>query len=543
MPTIKSETLKDENYVKIKGQLYKKNTEAINHKGLWYRVSSPKVTKDYSTGLFVHINDTSNMSFGLVDKNVFGYFSKSNSIIRGAMLVDVKSPLLSSLSRSINCISESGPTGSPSYYEVKNKSTEKEWCRVDIINEEVAEVNGFVECYSSEIMYRKSDCTPDMLRALKFKSTPNDAREKNQYNLSDNKNDFAKLVKNYDLLVVTPNKRHAEIALQLNNYTFGLEFEFVNGFIPNKFKSLYSLKALRDGSVAHTGTELVTIPLSGSKGVYVLDKIVNKMSDRCDIDLTCALHIHFGNIATDKNFVIALWCLAVKIQKELFSYMPISRSSPKHNDGKIYCKYLPDLNVDTKSLLNPKNKEEYDNSFRDTFSRIYSFLNGEAPGTIYKTTKNKISFSIEDEIFYTEVLNNERYTSKSKRHSVQGSKWNRTQRYYWLNLMNLYFSDYNTVEFRCHEGTVNPTKTFCWLLICSSILKYAEINPKKCLDSGKVSLDDILRVLSLKDYTFVSDYLADRKKSLYASGKDPYVLEHSWLTDDSSYTLNNQKFV
>ena len=52
-------------------------------------------------------------------------------------------------------------------------------------------------------------------------------------------------------------------------------------------------------------------------------------------------------------------------------------------------------------------------------------------------------------------------------------------RYKWLNLNNCSYKDGpDTIEFRQHSGSLDFNKIYNWLLICMSIVRYIENNPR-----------------------------------------------------------------
>jgi hypothetical protein len=104
----------------------------------------------------------------------------------------------------------------------------------------------------------------------------------------------------------------------------------------------------------------------------------------------------------------------------------------------------------------------------------------------------------------------------NKKKSHPGGRYN-SYRYYWVNITN--YSTKNggdTVEFRCHSGTIDYDKIYKWLLICMSIVKYAENNIKRIYMSGlsktKITLDEVLKYsLNKTDYKKIIEYCNKRK--------------------------------
>jgi hypothetical protein len=120
----------------------------------------------------------------------------------------------------------------------------------------------------------------------------------------------------------------SELGGFINNYSFGLEFETINGFIPNRLCRKLGLIPLRDGSIS--GLEYVTIPLEGKLGLQTVLESVRELKKRTDYDNDCSLHLHIGNIPRTEKYFLSIYKLLFLLQDELYNMFPIYK---KDNRG------------------------------------------------------------------------------------------------------------------------------------------------------------------------------------------------------------------
>lgn len=541
--------------VKIKGAYYKLGTDAIRFNGLSYRTTSPKIIVDHSTGKFFHINQASNMAYGIVGANAeMGYFSNKVDAVGVLCLEKLteKKKLSAEVGGPVKLrgLGDDGPSSNLTNIVgnvVTKGGVDHVWKSILVMNYKLAEENGFVHAHGADVMIRLSDCDSNTRRKVYTKHTPKSETVRDVYTIGEAKKDFEALKKSYAANAVKSSLKDRKLYRVVAPFSFGVEFEVTNGFLPKQFRETYGIKGLRDGSVANTGLEYVTVPYSEAHGIAALRKVTTVLNDRCENDSTCSLHIHYGNVDMTRTYIVSLWLLARKIQDELFEAMPWDRLHPlggglrgDHPNG--YCQKLPDIGMPLTKLGKEGIKaEEFDNLLRESFARIYMFLNDRAPGEIYETSTKKVMEAVEGEEVYKHIVLNKRYTVKDTRHSVQGQKWNRAARYHWLNLLSLYFSDYRTIEFRCHEATLNPTKTLAWLTLCSCILKYAE-NYRACIESTKITLSDVIDH-STKNQprlnAYLKAYIALRKKAFAGvSTDDRYKKSMDWLNGDADFKFD-----
>ena len=248
------------------------------------------------------------------------------------------------------------------------------------------------------------------------------------------------------------------------NYTFGVEMETCTRreIDPDGL----NLKTMEDGSIS--GIEYVTGVLKGDVGVQQLKDICRVLRDEdVRVDKSCGVHIHIGNTIFNRRFSIMLLKLCKQIENDVYAIMPRSR---KDNS---YCKLLPE----SISGMNFHN---------------------------YRKTLGE----------FTQGCNIDKDYNKKKNHV--GGHYN-SQRYYWVNLTNCSAATGpETVEFRPHSATIDFDKIYNWLLICMSIVSYAENYQRRIITSefsskGHITLQEILnRSLNKRLYNRVWSYCINR---------------------------------
>lgn len=310
-------------------------------------------------------------------------------------------------------------------------------------------------------------------------------------------------------------------------YTFGVEIETSIGYFPTRLLYNLPFKCVRDGSLDETGGEYISHVLSRDYGFEVCNKMAEQLKKRCAVNEKCSIHVHIGNVPKTKEFNISLYHLGLKIQNEMLSMLPFSRTDPNYNPNyaikKNYCKLLPVIEKDKNNLLkliNPKSKEEYKLTLCSLDMKINHFLLGclnndntvIIPGKGWERTHNR----------------------KSRAHTT-GTKWNRAARYYWLNLVNLNFDNKGTVEFRPHSGTTNSRKIINWIKICMGVCYYAEHNFKNCVNPMSViNLEEIIKFSYPKSYENILTYIEERKEK-FSKIKET---EHRAITEKNEYLID-----
>lgn len=214
-------------------------------------------------------------------------------------------------------------------------------------------------------------------------------------------------------------------------YTFGLEFETSQGYIPQDICLSKGLIPLRDGSI--TGIEYSTTVLQGNLGLNLLREQIEALKKYTEFNKECALHIHFGGFPVKEKYLLCLAELwrVVENRLERSNIVPpfTFRTSAYKQNGKDYCKYTP--------------------AFKD-FEDMYLFYVGRKYlGSLYQPHPNDVA---------------------------RVAKWNIKTRYFGLNFINmLCYEGPKTLEFRFLRPTYNFDKIIFWILFINGILKYAEL--------------------------------------------------------------------
>jgi hypothetical protein len=296
------------------------------------------------------------------------------------------------------------------------------------LNETIALKLGYVECLGDGCFYKKSDITKEDETWMNKKTIPNHERAKS-YNLEADPEKKKRLIEQYESLVVKPDLSSKTIAKMIGNFTFGVEAEVINGFLPSRVRNPLGIKALKDGSLRHEngeGIEYVSMPMKGAKGVAVLRMFFDQLSKRCEVNNYCSVHIHFGNVRKDKLYVLSLYSLVSKIQGEVSKFFPYSRLNSIKGDGKIYCKMLENLGINYSKILESKDEDQFNKIVLTEFNKIYGWLNnGKLLGEEYAERTIERSYKTTEEgkkMFSDSWLRNV-YTVKSPYHSIQGNKW------------------------------------------------------------------------------------------------------------------------
>tara|TARA_Y100000015_G_C2395272_1_gene92419 strand:- start:318 stop:1784 length:1467 start_codon:yes stop_codon:yes gene_type:complete len=248
-------------------------------------------------------------------------------------------------------------------------------------------------------------------------------------------------------------------------YTFGVELETSFSkdvpYTPN-----INMKAVYDGST--DGHEFVSGVLHGNKGIKTIREMCDYLNEHnAKVDRKCGVHVHIGGASFNRRFSIMVARLCKEIESDLYAMLPQSR-----NDN-TYCRKLPNY----VSELNFRN-------YRDNLGKLIMNM----------------------------VI--DRTYNKKKNHP--GGHYN-SQRYYWLNMTNYSCATGpDTIEFRNHSGTLDFNKIYNWILICMSIVKFAENQQRRIWNCGlsdkhRITLKDVLKYsLNSKDFEKVWLYVKAR---------------------------------
>ena len=480
--------------------------------GQWYRVTSEKITFDYYEKKWILIAKVQGKLLkGIVnEKGDVGYFSAND----------------------FSVITNNKVTKENSY----------------ILNEEIALKLGYIESISDGWFYEESTLTEQDKRTwFNKKNIPNSERSKS-YNLEADQERKKELEKRYEELNLPISAIAKRIAKFIGNFSFGAEYEVMNGFLPRRIRNRFGIKALKDGSLRTDnmeGIEMVTMPMKGAKGVEVLRQMCKELSRRCDVNNYCSLHFHFGNVRKDKLYTLSMFKLGRMLQDEMKNYFPFSRFNSIKSDGKVYCQFLPDLSVNYASILKQTSEEDFHTTVINEFNKVYKWLNdGRGLADTHGQpelvrTETKVDGK---RMFYDKWLKNV-YSTKSVYHSVTGEKWNRKGRYYWINFLNLYFSPIGTIEFRPEAGTTSWTKTAIWIMVCASILRYAE-DIKRCFTAKSVTLKEVLiENLGEKYADYIMAYMKMRHGFFFNSSegyREYKSTERDWFNQDYDFTFEHE---
>lgn len=316
-------------------------------------------------------------------------------------------------------------------------------------------------------------------------------------------------------------------AKAFGDYTFGFEFETINGFIPNDITRKLGLIPVRDGSIK--GLEYVTIPLQGEKGVVTLLESLKQLQKRTEYDDSCSLHLHIGNIPRTEEFILALFKVLCLVEEKIFDLFPIYKKVNYGLKRKAYTKPFPFENTifQMDPVIDDKN-------IKKNFDILIKYL---SMGHSY----SEYDFDIEN--------------IKSHPSDPGGNgKWNIKTRYHWVNIIPLLFGNKETVEFRIHTPTYDVDKIINYLILCISIVDFAKKNTstilKKFNSIANYSLFDFIypNIAFNSDLKYsLNDYINQRKNYIYHCVKNGDIVssEENFNTRGSRIfnwdsKLNNQ---
>lgn len=123
-------------------------------------------------------------------------------------------------------------------------------------------------------------------------------------------------------------------------YTFGLEFETSQGYVPEDICFRDGLIPLRDGSIS--GIEYSTVVLEGNKGISLMEQQLESLRRYTDFDKECSLHIHIGGFPLEKDKLFNLYRLCKCLEADLSQIVPkfTFHTSQYKANHKDYCNPL-----------------------------------------------------------------------------------------------------------------------------------------------------------------------------------------------------------
>lgn len=381
------------------------------------------------------------------------------------------------------------------------------------INESVLIDGGFAENISDGVwQYKKGLGISALARLNKIESKK--VYTNKGYNIEDNAEEFKEKIEAFEKYPLKITPAALRYGKMLGDTSFGGEIETSMGYLPEHLQYRTGVVICRDGSIENA--EYVTVPMRGAKGISNIKYLAQELAKRTTTDIKCSLHFHLGTLPKDRLFIVALYALAIRIQDEIFTMFPYYKTEWKGIKKQNYNQKIRKLGTE---VMKPNlSKEEYTKYVDEAYYRIFTFLNDG-------------------------VTPDDRFNRTNHRHN-QTAKWNRKQRYYWLNFMNLFFSERYTAEFRLHHCTLNGQKMILWLFICNAIVRYAEKNPTSILSSSDpIKLDTVLDYYATtfknKDAIFLSNYLKayvqNRKEYFLADFKKDDYTSPREMRDDKTF--------
>lgn len=242
--------------------------------------------------------------------------------------------------------------------------------------------------------------------------------------------------------IIKNNTTHYKLSNYLK-YTFGLEFETSQGYVPEDICFQDGLIPLRDGSIS--APEYSTVVLEGNNGIALLYQQLETLKEYTDFNKECSLHVHLGGYPLKSDKIYNLYKTCYILQSELTRILPSLTfySSEYKNNKKDYCKKLP---------------------FYTSFDKMYQQLVGRP--------------------FYGD------FTQAHPNDIERKRKWNVITRYYFVNFINaLCYNVNKTIEFRFLRPTYNFKKILLWLYIFNAILEYSE---KYYSENEEITLSNII---------------------------------------------------
>jgi hypothetical protein len=241
--------------------------------------------------------------------------------------------------------------------------------------------------------------------------------------------------------------------LEKYNITYGVEFETSKGYIPERLCYKHGLIPLRDGSIE--GLEYVTIPLSGSKGLYNLYEICELLKNRCKYDFKCSMHLHLAGVKREITDVMNFHKIMSIAQKEMFLLQPDYKlNATRYGKNKNYSAPMSTKRVNA-FIQGKYSNEAYFNGLFEEISGGTSFIS------------------------YDSDLKNvyEHPQDPSGEH-----KWQIAARYSICNFTHILFGNKQTVEFRQHNNTFDFFKLFNFIVTSASTVIFNNVYKKQLLD-------------------------------------------------------------
>lgn len=484
---------------------YAKNCYRDKYDGAYYRLHDQCIVnedgtktiksnavKDHETNQMVDKRNTKNLTYGIIsfeeNKPIYGYFTKNRT-------------------KNINIY-------------VKEERTS-----VIAISEDILPEGLYFESFPDEMFLLKSEYCDSDIKAKTNKKIVMNKYKNSHHEIEQNQKQYDSTSNCYNSNDLPQDSKCERLLPFIKNYRWGIEQEFSSGYISDRFLNKYGWVMCRDGSTS-SETEAVSIPYQGLKGLVATKHSFEYFNKQLLVDDSCSLHIHLSGFPQTKEFVVAIWKLGTMIQEELFLLFNHSKQDytlKNKNNNKNYNRFL-------EKLFNDYNEKKvpYDSFIDTAYYDIFGYLSQDNGGNRVKA--NRDSGYI---VGYPHPVN---------------QKWQRPNRYLWLNLSNIFFSRRGTVEFRPHTPTSNPTKVMSWLFICTSILEYCKKNCMKILKGNEIiTLSNIVSIFEENNpenveavwlSNYLRAYIKQRKNEQYQ-----YIREQDFNGKKEIETDNDFSFV
>lgn len=341
--------MNNNNIITIKGkEALKKDCRKI--KGIFYFIGDVNIE---DSGDCYFINGKyykQNTGYVVFDHRIKRYVIKNSSLLQGIVKIKEKEEII------LGLFSQNPLYNNTVEVRIDNK-------HIICMNSDILKNTFYLENLQSGVFhYRKAIDSVDFIRIKRVPQNYKEGLDYDSRNLIENK---AKLYnKLYTPSYTEAVKKYGGVTKDL---TFGLEFETIEGFVPNRICDKLGLIPLRDGSIK--GLEYVTIPLQGKKGIQTIVDSLKELNKRTIFDDSCSLHLHIGNIPRTEEFILALFKMLILMEDKMYRMFPLYK---KYNFGvkrKHYTKPFP-LN-ETIFLMDSVINED---NIKKNFSVLYKYL-------------------------------------------------------------------------------------------------------------------------------------------------------------------------
>lgn len=312
-----------------------------------------------------------------------------------------------------------------------------------------------------------------------------------------------------------------------HKYTLGFEIETIDGAIPTSIAETLNVDAVHDGSLRGPngeepeGGEYVTGVMYGDMGLKHLHKICNTLQKYCEIDKRCGIHVHIGNLNWTEEDIVYAYVLALIIEKEGFSLLPVSRRK------NSYCKPLQVIPgfIEKLSRASKLDKLQYDITIEELYNELFMYVSG---GVAQSNQCNKS-------------------TNHPKGSKCRFDK--NSQRYCWLNFVTLIFNtkdnlNAKTLEIRSHGATMNYNKIKNWTKIWIAFVEFVN-NHKTSIVKGTVdykgnkfgiNLETMVALAFPKSGANLIKFMRDRKETFLTKGEE---IDYAKSVDKDNITISD----